>query len=287
MSCSEITIIVNTLNDTSRNLDEFFVSLVRNKPAEIIVVDGQSNDGTAEIAKKYTNSVYVTGPGISKQQYYGVKRVKTKYLFLVATDIELPDDTLSKLQIEFENNDCFAVQAKLKVKMERNFFEKGKKIFLDFLQEGGKYYEFLNGPSLFITKKYLPIIKEMANSKVGQGYAADTLRTNILKKKGIYKFLRSKFFVFQNEKLNFKSYAEKVISYGVGDYFYYNSNKSKWSYVRCLKSLTYVFNKYIIYFPCRSIFRRDLYIAIPFFWLTALLRYYGFLKTMLFYKKPK
>ena len=109
-----------------------FLSLPRNKPAEIILVDGQSNDGTAEIVKKYTNSVYVTGPGISKQQYY---RVKTKYLFLVATDIELPDDTLSKLKIEFKNNDFFAVQAKLKVKMERNFFEKGKiflKLFINF-----------------------------------------------------------------------------------------------------------------------------------------------------------
>lgn len=43
-----------------------FLSLPRNKPAEIILVDGQSNDGTVEIVKKYTNSVYVTGPGISK-----------------------------------------------------------------------------------------------------------------------------------------------------------------------------------------------------------------------------
>ena len=39
--------------------------------------------------------------------------------------------------------------------------------------------------------------------------------------------------------------------------------------------------KVCFYFPFKCIFKIKFYIAIPFFWMTALARYYGFFKAIL------
>ena len=280
MSNSDVTIIIITLNDMHRDLDSFFLSLIQNNPAEIIVVDGVSYDGTIEISKKYTKSVYVINPGMSQQHIFALSKVKTKYVLVTSTNKFTPVGLLSKLKNEYQNNNCFGVHAKIKCKFETNFLEKGKKIQMMFLETNKKYNDFPTGPCLFETKKYTDFTKELNNSIQSSGFAIDTIRADFLKKKK-YKILYSEKHAILHEKLSFKTYIKKIISYGEGDLFYFNKNKLHWSYYRKLLSLTHVLRRYVFYFPFKCIFIPKFYVAIPFFLMVAVFRYYGFFKALL------
>ena len=52
----KISAVVCILNEEKR-LEDCLLLLLKNKPDEIIVVDGGSSDKSVEIAKKYTNNI--------------------------------------------------------------------------------------------------------------------------------------------------------------------------------------------------------------------------------------
>lgn len=70
---------------------------------ELIVVDGFSSDKTLEIAKQYTQHVFVFGPDQSKervfggpyQRNYGVSQAKGEFVYYVDSDMELPPELIS------------------------------------------------------------------------------------------------------------------------------------------------------------------------------------------------
>src|SRR5882672_4445449 len=56
---------------------------------EVIVVDNNSTDNTAEIARAFTKHVYIRGPERSAQRNYGVQVSKGKYVVIIDSDMEL------------------------------------------------------------------------------------------------------------------------------------------------------------------------------------------------------
>ncbi len=58
-------------------------------PIELIVVDNHSSDATQEIAKQFTDKVFVKGPERSAQRNYGAARASGRYLLMVDSDMEL------------------------------------------------------------------------------------------------------------------------------------------------------------------------------------------------------
>jgi glycosyltransferase involved in cell wall biosynthesis len=58
-------------------------------PIELIVVDNHSSDATQEIAKQFTDKVFVKGPERSAQRNYGAARSSGQYLLMVDSDMEL------------------------------------------------------------------------------------------------------------------------------------------------------------------------------------------------------
>lgn len=61
---------------------------------EIIVVDNFSTDGTYEIAKKYADQTYQTGPERSTQFNYGFKHAKGEYIYRIGPDYVLEPDVI-------------------------------------------------------------------------------------------------------------------------------------------------------------------------------------------------
>src|ERR1022692_5165255 len=58
-------------------------------PIELIVVDNHSSDATREIARQFTDKVFVKGPERSAQRNYGAASASGRYLLMVDSDMEL------------------------------------------------------------------------------------------------------------------------------------------------------------------------------------------------------
>ena len=56
---------------------------------ELIVVDNHSTDATIQVARKFTNKIYIRGPERSAQVNYGVTQAKGEYVYKVDSDFTL------------------------------------------------------------------------------------------------------------------------------------------------------------------------------------------------------
>lgn len=275
-----IAAVVCTLNEKRRELRKSLQSVLEAGVTELIVVDGGSEDDTASIVSSLTTKLYVTSPSIARQSLLGFEKAESEYIFSFETDHHVDRDLVGSLYKRLKKSDCAGIQAKLVCLHKNSFFEKGQAIFYELNQGNSEYIEVPTAPALWVKSKILPVMRELETIEAAAGFSIDTVRSDILKTRGL-KVLSSDDIAYQVEKLDFAQYRKKIMGYGVGDYHYYKANASTWNYARKLKSLTHVFRKYCIYLPVRSLLRTDFYIALPFFWITAALRYFGFLAALI------
>ena len=103
----------------ARNAAEFIhaclAAVQRNNPAEIIVVDGCSDDETVEIAGHYADSVLSDeGGGVAYARQMGAEAARQPYVAFVDVDIELTDTALRDLLDELKDRKLEAIQAQLR-----------------------------------------------------------------------------------------------------------------------------------------------------------------------------
>ena len=74
-------------------------------PLEIIVVDGGSQDGTIEIAKRFTDKVYqINERGISRAKNYGAEKASGNILVFLDADVIPPRNFAEKLREVFNDS---------------------------------------------------------------------------------------------------------------------------------------------------------------------------------------
>ena len=96
-----------------------------NSPAEIIVVDGLSTDGTLEIARKYTTLIFSDeGKGASFAHQIGAEKATQEYIAYVDSDIVLPEGTLAKLYKELNGTDFVSMAAAIKPASVSTYWER-------------------------------------------------------------------------------------------------------------------------------------------------------------------
>lgn len=88
------SIIVPTLNEAGGIALALGRLLPFRREAEIIVVDGGSDDGTAGIARPIADRVIVSERGRAKQMNAGAAAAKGDFLIFLHADTALPDDAL-------------------------------------------------------------------------------------------------------------------------------------------------------------------------------------------------
>jgi glycosyltransferase involved in cell wall biosynthesis len=93
---------------------ECLVSAVRSEPEKIIVVDGESTDGTLAIVRQVdVTLISDEGRGLPVARMLGAEAATTDVIALVDADVILPDGALAALLEEFERGDYVALQAGL------------------------------------------------------------------------------------------------------------------------------------------------------------------------------
>ena len=134
-----ISIIIPTLNEetvlekTLKNLKE-----ITDFPCEIIISDGRSNDGTLQIAEKYTDKVVVYGEKerqtIANARNLGAKIAQKKFLVFLDADstIRNPNQFFRQAIEEFnENEKLLALTVSVRVAKEAETW--GDRLFFSIL----------------------------------------------------------------------------------------------------------------------------------------------------------
>lgn len=109
MSGGLVSVIVPTKN--SAGTIEMCLKSIKEQTypdIEIIVVDNYSEDGTAEIARKYAQ-VFVKGPERSTQRNHGAENAKGNYLVFIDSDMELTSTVIEECVHEIVSDDIGAV----------------------------------------------------------------------------------------------------------------------------------------------------------------------------------
>jgi glycosyltransferase involved in cell wall biosynthesis len=89
-------------------------SIIRQGPAELIVVDGLSTDRTVDIARSFGARILSDeGKGLPAARSIGARAARTRVLALVDADVILPDGSLESLLREFHEGRYTALQAGL------------------------------------------------------------------------------------------------------------------------------------------------------------------------------
>ena len=90
-----ISIIIPALNE-EQAIGETLASVAREKPCEVIVADGGSQDRTCEIASRYA-TVLTCAPGRARQMNAGARRAAGDVFLFLHADTQLPVCGLAKV----------------------------------------------------------------------------------------------------------------------------------------------------------------------------------------------
>lgn len=105
--------VVIVVKNAEKTLKECLDSVLRNNPAEIIVVDGISNDGTVEIAKEYTHRIYSDkGKGLGYARQLGSEQATQEYIAYVDSTVVLTEGALKTMLSELQSSGYVSIDAR-------------------------------------------------------------------------------------------------------------------------------------------------------------------------------
>jgi len=119
----EISVIVCAKNAES-TLEACLKSIEENEPSEIILIDGNSSDGTVQTASKHTHRIYSDeGKGLAYARQLGAQKAKSEYIAYVDSDVVLPPNCLQKMLEELQKKGYAGIHAQVVSLSNENYWE--------------------------------------------------------------------------------------------------------------------------------------------------------------------
>ena len=212
-----ISVIIPTYNEEKnieKCLKSFYEQTLPKESFEIIVVDGNSNDHTIEIAQKYADKVAIQlSEGVGGARNDGAKIAKGEIIASTDADCVPHREWLEKIQARFEEKNVVAVTGFLKpsdfdgmnkyeVKIYKILFGISN-VFLFLLSKMG-YYHLCGANSAFRRDAFLEI-----NGYLSIAYSDDVEIFKRIKKNG-------KIILDRNMKINYS--IRRIKKIGLIDY---------------------------------------------------------------------
>jgi glycosyltransferase involved in cell wall biosynthesis len=115
-----VSVVVISKN-SGQTIGECLESVARNRPSEVIVVDGGSTDSTIEIAARYTERIiHDGGRGKSHARNLGAEAARSDYVAYVDSDVVIPENALSTMLGELVGSGASAVSSIVRHRETKN-----------------------------------------------------------------------------------------------------------------------------------------------------------------------
>lgn len=253
MNREKISVVVCVKNEEHR-LDDCLKSIKLNEPDEIIVVDGDSNDRTAEIARMYTDKVITThDSNLTRDRQIGLNAAKNEYIAMIDGDHRLKKDDLNSMLNDLLDNQFAIVQSQLKSFCNMNWLNKGEEQMWDLFHN-------IPGP-----KSMIGVAPAMYRKSIFEKIQFDdTITKTIDDTDFIYRLSLlpnisygigcTKIAQFHTE--SYKDYVKKFKWYGIGDGEFCIKHRK-----RALSMWFHLLVRYPLLYPVRAILSGKIYAA--------------------------
>ncbi|MCH7730856.1 glycosyltransferase [Patescibacteria group bacterium] len=217
-----ISIIVTTKNEEGvieRLLKSVKAQTYKN--IEIVVVDNYSSDSTRDIAKKYTDKVFLEGPERSAQRNYGARKSKGRFLLFLDADMKLSPKVVEECVKVVNQDKKIAGVVILEESIASNFWEKVKAYERSFYNLEG---DEVTDAARFFKSEVFEKLKGFDETITGP---EDWDLTDRVKKKG-YEIARVSSKIYHYEKItSLFSLVKKKYYYGLKAHRYLKKQKVK------------------------------------------------------------
>lgn len=263
----DITAVICSWN-TAGTIAECMKSLQDNGIGNIILVDADSDDGTREIAKAFTNDI-LSDPrqGLATARNIGISKVKTKYVLNWGADNVMPAGSLEKMLNTLLDKGYSGVSA-------MTLLKNTDSNYISWSMNHYKIARFYPGertvigtPTLFEAKllQENPYDNKMSWSDDGD-------LCSRLSQQG-HKFAITDTFVYEIGSESMKSVHYRWKGYGKSDWETFAKNSLQWSFWRKLYSLSHPF-RHELFWPFVRTKGLTRFGLLPFLLLITVYRYY-------------
>ena len=226
---SKVSVIVCCKN-ASEYIEASLLSIRKNRPKELIVVDGHSDDDTVSICQKYADKILVDpGQGLAVARNIGLDHASGDLIYYVGPDNILPDGSIDELANFLMCSD-YGGAAPLTAIADRS----------TYLGNGMHYYrmaKIIPGKSDVIGTPWMYRSEIMKRYRYDSAmrFSDDTDLCYRLAQNGVYVAYMDSY-VYEQGTESLASVVTRWTIYGISDADFYKKYSGKWSWHRKISS---------------------------------------------------
>lgn len=250
-------------------LDNCLSSIAAQNPKEIVVIDGDSEDDTLSIAKRYTQLVFSDEKrGLGYARKLGVSKCTGEFIVIVSPDDIISKDFLEKAVTEISlDKELAALLAPKRMQHISSFWDHGQDAVYKLTQKFP--IRVVGNPSIYRGSLLRDFSYDDAFSA-----NEDTDLCERWSREGYKVGWGKEFFTIEVEQRSFQDFKARYIWYGKGDYRFYQ----KWKEIDkrvSTRHLLHPLKNYMIKYACHFLRIFD-FKSVLFTILCGLFRYQGF-----------
>jgi GT2 family glycosyltransferase len=204
------------VKNRQQTIEETLISVSKNRPSKIIIIDGDSTDDTVKICRKYTDKIYSDGGnGLGYARQLGTVKARGKYLAYIDSDVVLPNKNILRDMLEeLEKNSWTAIQARIVDPVKKkSYWAEVENFRFSYSINKGSEPKFLVLDACIIKRE---AVVEIKFDPFFLGASEDLDFFYRLKNVG-YKIGISKYYAHHHHRSTMKEFIDQRIWYGKGN----------------------------------------------------------------------